>query len=84
MLLPRDTLKTGFGKSIIFLDCSKRGCEVRPLRGAMVVSKAKIITINNNDHITEVLYTGMFIWGVSASPPSDPLGRSRLKQFSPA
>ena len=35
--------KTGFGKSIIFLDCSKRGCEVRPLRGAMVVSKVKKI-----------------------------------------
>ena len=52
--------KTSFGKSIIFLDCSKRGCEVRPLRGAMVVSKVKNITINNNDHITEV-FTGMFI-----------------------
>jgi hypothetical protein len=42
------------------LDCSKRGCEVRPLRGAMIVSKVKNITINNNDHITEV-FTGMFI-----------------------
>jgi hypothetical protein len=30
------------------------------VRGAMVVPKVKNITINNNDHITEV-FTGMFI-----------------------
>jgi superfamily II DNA or RNA helicase len=49
--------KTGFGKSIVFLDCSKRGCEARPLRDAMVVSKVKIQLIITTIYITE----GMFI-----------------------